>query len=301
SYLGSQRTGALTWSSDINSTWEALQRQVPTGLNMVASGIAYWGNDIGGWQSPPATSTAKHPPLVYPTGAEDVVGKNADYPELFVRWFEYGTFLPTLRVHGSRKHTEIWALGPAAEKILAQYDKLRYQLMPYIYASARQTYDTGMPFMRPLWMDFAGDPNVVNLGTEYMFGPSILVAPVTEQGQTRVRVYLPAGADWYDYWTGKKETGGHWIVAEAPIDRIPLFVKAGSIVPFGSDVQSTTEKQTIAKIKVYPGANASFTLYDDDGHTYGYETGRGVTQTVLSWNDKLKKLSGSAAPVEVVK
>lgn len=300
SYLGSQRTGALTWSSDINATWEALQRQVPTGLNMAAAGISYWGNDIGGWQSLSQTTDATRPPLVDPTGAEEVVGKNYDYPELFVRWFEYGTFLPTLRIHGSRKHTEIWALGPAAEKILAQYDRLRYQLLPYIYASARNTYDTGLPMMRPLWMDFASDRNVANLGTEYMFGPSILVAPVTQQGQTTARVYLPAGTDWYDYWTGKKEKGGSWVTVAAPIDQIPLFVKAGTVLPFGSDVQSTTQKQTLAKIKVYAGADASFTLYDDDGHSYGYETGKGVTQTLLRWNDKTKKLSGTAAPVEVV-
>lgn len=296
-YLGSQRTGALFWSSDINSTWEALQRQVPTGLNMTASGIAYWGNDIGGWQSVPQNASAIRP-LVDPAGAEAVVGKNADYPELLVRWFEYGTFLPTLRIHGSRKATEIWAYGPAAEKILADYDRLRYRLVPYIYSCAKNTYDTGMPFMRPLWMDFS-DPAVANLGTEYMFGPAFLVAPVTEQGQTSARVYLPAGTDWYDFWTGKKARGGQWVNVDAPIERIPVFVKAGSIVPLGSDVQSTAEKQTVVKVKVYPGADAAFDLYDDDGHTYAYEKGRGIL-TKLVWNDRQKRLTGTKAPVEVV-
>jgi alpha-D-xyloside xylohydrolase len=300
-YLGSQRTGALFWSSDIPSTWEALQRQIPTGLNMTASGIAYWGNDIGGWQNVPSVASTDRTPLVDPKGSETVVGQNRDYPELLVRWFEYGTFLPTLRIHGQRSATDIWSYGPAAERILASYDKLRYRLIPYLYSAAKETYDTGMPFMRPLWMDFASDPNVATLGTEYMFGPALLVAPVTEQGQTTKQVYLPAGADWYDFWTGKKEAGGRWVTVAAPIDRIPVFVKAGSILPLGSDVQSTAEKQTIATIKVYPGADARFTLYDDDGHTYAYEKGKGVTTAKLVWNDKTQKLSGSRAPVEIVK
>ncbi|MEI9905991.1 MAG: TIM-barrel domain-containing protein [Asticcacaulis sp.] len=157
-YLGSQRTGALFWSSDINPTWEALTRQIPTGLNMTASGIAYWGNDIGGWQWLPQTTNATKPPLLDPAGAEETVGKNYDYPELFTRWFEYGTFLPTLRIHGDRKHTEIWEFGHAAEPILASYDRLRYRLIPYIYSSAKTTYDNGAPFMRALWMDYPQRP-----------------------------------------------------------------------------------------------------------------------------------------------
>ncbi len=290
-YLGSQRTGALFWSSDIHSSWEALARQIPAGLNMTASGFAYWGNDIGGWQELAQTTDAVKPPLVDPAGARDVVGQNYDYPELFVRWFEYGTFLPTLRIHGVRKATEIWAFGSRAEAILANYDRLRYRLIPYLYASAKATYDTGAPFMRPLWMDFPNDPKVADLGTEYMFGPAFLVAPVTEQGQTKKRVYLPAGADWYDFWTGKKQKGGRWIVAAAPVDRIPLFVKAGSIVPLGSDIQSTASKQTIAAIRVYPGRDADFTLYDDDGVSYAYERNEGVTVTRLHWNNRTGKLS----------
>jgi alpha-D-xyloside xylohydrolase len=298
-YLGSQRTGALFWSSDINSTWDALARQIPTGLNMTASGIAYWGNDIGGWQNIPEVSTATKTPLIDPSGARDVVGQNHDYPELFVRWFEYGTFLPTLRIHGQRKHTDIWSYGPKAEAILARYDRLRYQLIPYIYSSAKLTYDTGVPFMRPLWMDFPNDKAVANLGTEYMFGPAFLVAPVTEQGQTQKRVYLPAGADWYDYWTGKKTKGGQWVVAAAPIDRIPLFVKAGSIIPLGSDVQSTASEQMIVKIKVYPGKDAAFSLYDDDGVSNAYEAVKESNDswriTQLAWNDKTRKLSAPGA------
>ncbi len=291
-YLGSQRTGALFWSSDIDPTWEALQRQIPTGLNMTASGIAYWGNDIGGWQWLPQTTNATRPPLLDPSDARDTVGQNNDYPELLTRWFEYGTFLPTLRLHGMRKHTEIWAYGHQAEAIMAKYDKLRYRLIPYIYSQAKKTYDTGAPFMRPLWMDFPNDPNVANLGTQYMFGPAFLVAPVTTQGQTEKDVYLPAGSDWYNFWTNEKLAGGRWVKVAAPIDQIPVFVRAGSIVPLGSDIQSTAFKQAIAEIRVYPGNDADFALYDDDGTSYGYEAGRGTT-TRLHWNNAAGVLSAT--------
>lgn len=290
-YLGSQRTGALFWSSDIDSSWEALQRQIPTGLNMTASGIAYWGNDIGGWQSLPQTTHATKPPLLDPSGARETVGQNNDYPELLTRWFEYGTFLPTLRLHGDRKHTEIWAFGKPAEAIMARYDRLRYQLIPYIYSQAKITYDTGAPFMRPLWMDFPNDPNVADLGTEYMFGPAFLVTPVTEQGQTEKDVYLPAGSDWYNFWTNEKLAGGRWVKVSAPIDQIPVFVRAGSIVPLGSDIPSTATKQSIAEIRVYAGKDDDFALYDDDGASYDYEKGEGVTVTHLHWNNAARALS----------
>lgn len=292
-YLGSQRTGALFWSSDINPSWEALTRQVPTGLNMTASGIAYWGNDIGGWQWLPQQTSATKTPLLDPAGAEATVGQNHDYPELFTRWFQYGTFLPTLRIHGDRKHTEIWEFGAAAEPILAKYDRLRYALIPYIYSQAKATFDTGAPFMRPLWMAFPNDPNVANLGTQYMFGPAFLVAPVTEQAQVEKSVYLPAGSDWYNYWTNQKLSGGQWVKVAAPIDQIPVFVKAGSIVPLGSDIQSTATKQSIATIKVYPGRDADFALYDDDGVSYDYEKGKGTVTATLHWNDATGQLTAT--------
>jgi alpha-D-xyloside xylohydrolase len=292
-YLGSQRTGALFWSSDINPSWEALRRQIPAGLNMTASGIALWGNDIGGWQWLPQTTTATKPPLLDPSGARDVVGQNNDYPELMTRWFEYGTFLPTLRIHGDRKHTEIWAFGKPAEDIMARYDRLRYQLIPYIYSQAKFTHDTGAPFMRALWMDFPNDPAVADIGTEYMFGPAFLVAPVTEQGQTSKDVYLPAGSDWYDFWTNEKLAGGRWVKAAAPADRIPVFVKAGSIVPMGAEVQSTAGKQAIAQLLVYPGKDAEFDLYDDDGQTYDYEKGKGASTTRLVWREAAGTLGAS--------
>lgn len=292
-YLGSQRTGAIFWSSDINPNWEALQRQIPTGLNMTASGIAYWGNDIGGWQWLPQTTSFKGTPLLDPSDARDTVGQNNDYPELFTRWFQYGTFLPTLRLHGDKKHNEIWAFGKEAEAILADYDRLRYRLIPYIYASAKTTYDTGAPFMRALWMDFPNDPNVANIGTQYMFGPSFLVAPVTKQGQTEKDVYLPAGTDWYNYWTNEKLSGGQWVKVAAPITQIPVFVKAGSIIPVGSDIQSTATKQTITALNIYPGKDADFSLYDDDGTSYDYEKGKGTVTTSLHWDEASQSLSAT--------
>lgn len=289
-YLGSQRTGALFWSSDVSPSWEALQRQIPAGLNMTASGIAYWGNDIGGWQGLPSTSNATKPPLLDPSDARDMVGQFSDYPELFTRWFQYGTFLPTLRLHGLRPHPEIWGAGKQAETIIADFDRLRYKLIPYIYSQAKRTYDTGAPFMRPLWMDFPGDARVADIGTQYMFGPAFLAAPVTEQGQTEKDVYLPAGTDWYNFWTNEKVTGGRWVKVAAPINQIPLFVRAGSIIPLGKVVQSTASVQQIEEIRVYPGKDGDFALYDDDGKTYDYETGKGTT-TQLHWNDAVQQLS----------
>jgi alpha-D-xyloside xylohydrolase len=289
-YLGSQRYGSLFWSSDINPTWEALKRQIPTGLDFTASGLAYWGNDIGGWQWLPQQHTPERTPLLDPSDARSVVGHNDDYPELITRWYEYAAFTPTLRAHGSRKDTEVWSYGKQAEAVIAKYLRLRYTLIPYIYSLGKHTYDTGAPFMRALFMDFPNDPHVANIGDEYMFGPAFLVAPVTEQGRQVREVYLPAGSDWYNYWTNEKLAGGQSITVAAPIDIIPLFVRAGSIIPMGIDIQNTATPQTLKEIRVYPGATAEFTLYDDDGISNEYEKGKG-RNTRLRWDDKGKQLT----------
>jgi len=289
-YLGSQRYGSLFWSSDINPTWEALQRQIPTGLDFTASGLAYWGNDIGGWQSLPQQHTPDRPPLIDPSDARAVVGQYDDYPELITRWYEYATFTPTLRAHGSRKGTEVWSYGKQAESIISQYLKLRYNLMPYLYSLGKHTYDSGSPFMRALFMDFPNDPKVVNLGDEYMFGPAFLVAPITEQGVQSRSVYLPAGADWYNYWTHEKLAGGQTLTVAAPIAQIPLFVRAGSIIPLGADIPSTATVQPLKEIQVYPGKDAEFLLYDDDGVSNDYEKGIGHL-THLRWNDAKGQLT----------
>jgi alpha-D-xyloside xylohydrolase len=294
-YLGAQRNGSMFWSSDIHPTWDTMKRQIPTGLDFTASGIAYWTQDIGGWQYLPATHHPAHPPLLDPSDARDNVGGYDDYPELYTRWFEYATFLPVFRAHGSRTYNEVWSYGKQAEPILEKYLKLRYQLLPYIYSLGYKTYATGAPYMRALFMDFPNDPKIADLGDEYMFGPAFLVAPVTEQGATSRAVYLPAGTDWYNYWTSERFHGGQTINVSAPIDQLPLFVRAGSIVPLGAPIESTNQLQEIAKVRIYPGADADFTLYQDDGKTYAYEKGANST-TRLHWDDAAGSLSHSGTP-----
>ena len=293
-YLGAQRNGTFFWSSDIYPTWDTLKRQIPTGLDFTASGLAYWTQDIGGWQYLPGEHHPAHPPLLDPSDARDNVGGYDDYPELYTRWFEYGAFLPIFRTHGSRRYNEVWSYGKQAEPILEKYLRLRYELLPYIYSLAYGTNQTGAPSMRALFMDFPNDPKVADLADEYMFGPAFLVAPVTEQGVTSRLVYLPSGADWYNYWTNERVHGGQTIRVQAPIDTLPLFVRAGSIVPLGQPILSTNETQNIAKLRVYPGRDADFTLYQDDGRTYAYEKGDSrITQ--LHWNDAAGKLSHEGA------
>jgi alpha-D-xyloside xylohydrolase len=291
-YLGIQRNGVIVWSSDIYPTWDTLKRQIPTGLDFTASGIANWSNDTGGWQYLPAVHHPAHPPLLDPSDARDNVGGYDDYPELYTRWFEYATFLPIFRTHGSRNFNEVWSYGHQAEPILEKYLKLRYQILPYIYSLSYQTYETGAPSMRALFMDFPNDPRVSDLRDEYMFGPAFLVAPITDQGSTSRKVYLPAGADWYNYWTNERIKGGQTITVEAPIDTLPLFVRAGSILPLGEPIESTSQTQKVAKLRIYPGADADFTLYDDDGVTYAYEKGTDRI-TKLHWDDAAHKLSHS--------
>lgn len=295
-YLGAQHNGAMFWSSDIAPTWDTLRRQVPTGLNFVASGMPYWSTDIGGWQYLPYTHVPERTPLIDPGDARDNVHHYDDYPELYVRWFQYGTFQPTMRAHGSRNFNEVWSFGKQAEPILEKYLRLRYQLMPYLYSLGYFSHETGAPFMRGLFMDFGSDPKTAAIGDEYMFGPALLVAPVTEQGTTSREVYLPAGTDWYNFWTNERLRGGQRVTVAAPIDTIPLFVRAGSILPLGSAIESTDEKQTIAKVLVYPGADGDFTLYNDDGTTYGYESGKSEI-THLHWSDASGRLEhhGAAA------
>ena len=288
-YLGAQHNGAIFWSSDIAPTWDTLKRQIPAGLNFVASGMPYWSTDIGGWQYLPATHTPARTPLIDPSDARANVGQYDDYPELYVRWFEYATFQPNMRAHGSRNDNEVWSFGKQAEPILEKYLRLRYELMPYIYSLGYFTHQTGAPFMRGLFMDFGADPKTAAITDEYMFGPALLVAPVTEQGTTSRDVYLPAGTDWYNYWTKERLRGGQSIKVSAPIDILPIFVRAGSILPLGAPVESTSQKQAIASILVYRGADGDFALYSDDGSTYAYENGASqITQ--IHWSEASGKL-----------
>ena len=256
--------------------------------------MAYWTNDVGGWQYLPPVHHPAHAPLLDPSDARENVGGYDDYPELYARWFEYGTFLPIMRTHGSRKYNEVWSYGKQAEPILEKYLKLRYQLMPYIYSLGYKTYQTGAPFMRALFMDFPNDPKIADLRDEYMFGPAFLVAPVTEQGATSREIYLPAGTDWFNYWTSERVHGGQTIKVDAPVDILPLFVRAGSVVPLGSAIESTSQAQKIEHVRVYPGADGEFTIYSDDGNTYGYEKGDFKT-TRLHWDDAAQRLTHEGA------
>ena len=299
-YPGAQHHGAIFWSSDISPTWDVMKRQVPTGINFVASGMPYWSTDIGGWQGLPYSHTPERPVLIDPSDARAEVGHYDDYPELYVRWFEYGAFQPNFRTHGTRPENEVWSYGKQAEPILEKFLRLRYELMPYIYSLGYRVNQTGAPFMRGLFMDFGDDPKVANIGDEYMFGPALLVAPVTDQGMTSREVYLPAGTDWYNFWTNERVHGGQSLTVSAPIDEIPLFVRAGSILPLGTVVESTNEVQKIAKVRVYPGADGAFDLYRDDGTTYAYEKG-GFEVSHLRWDDAAKKLTHTGAEVGFAK
>jgi alpha-D-xyloside xylohydrolase len=296
SYLGAQGYGTVFWSSDIASTWDMLRRSITAGLNFTASGMPYWDTDIGGYERREIPYGYKPPqkPLISDDGAQKVVDGYSDFPELYVRWFQWAAFQPVMRAHGERLENEVWSYGKQATPILEKFLRLRYSLIPYTYSLAYQTYNTGAPFMRALWMDFPDDSRVANISDEYMFGPAFLVAPVTAQGATARRVYLPEGADWYDYWTHERYHGGQSVAVAAPIDEIPLFVRAGSIIPIGSPVLNAEQKQTIAKIEVWAGHDGDFALYRDDGATYAYE--KGVFRvTHLHWDDSAGKFSHTGA------
>ncbi|MBK8881967.1 MAG: glycoside hydrolase family 31 protein [Bacteroidales bacterium] len=287
-YPGTQRWGTTVWSSDVDPTWDYLKRQVPTGLNFCASGMPYWCSDIGGWGKIEWLKDRPKPgkPLLI---ISDIVPPNTktapDYPELYVRWFQFGAFCPIFRAHGSREDNEVWSYGPEAEKILVKYLHLRYRLLPYIYSQAFSANQTGAPFMRALFLDYQNDRNTTDITDEYMFGPSILVAPVTEQGQDVREVYLPEGNEWYDFWTNVKYKGGQTVKVPAPIDRIPLFVKAGSVLPMGPIVNYVGEKQEDLEIRIYRGASGSTEIYQDEHDNYNYEKGL-FTTFEINWNNE---------------
>jgi alpha-D-xyloside xylohydrolase len=271
-FAGAQRNSITAWSGDVNSDWESYKRQIPAGLNFAVSGIPYWTTDIGG----------------FVTGNPD----DPAYRELFIRWFQFGTFSPIFRVHGTRttNQNELWSYGPEAQKILTDYDRLRYRLMPYIYSLAWNVTNDHYTIMRPLVMDFRTDDRVKNIGDQYMFGPALLINPVTEPAADDRRVYLPK-ARWYDFWTGGTLDGGKAINAPAPIDRLPMYVRAGSIVPMGPDVQFAAEKPADPiELRIYRGADGDFVLYEDENDTYNYE--KGVRATIpLHWDDAAQTLT----------
>jgi alpha-D-xyloside xylohydrolase len=263
-YAGSQRYAAAIWSGDIGSTWNDMKNQIAAGINFSMSGLPYWTMDIGGFVVPEKFEKPNEESL-------------EEWRELNTRWYQFGAFVPLFRAHGQFPYREIFNIAPenhSAYKSFLYYDKLRYRLIPYIYSFAGAAYHDNYTIMRGLAMDFAKDTAVLNIGDQYMFGSSLLINPVYGYKQRSRELYLPKSAGWYDLYSGEFYTGGQKINADAPYAKMPVFVKAGSIIPFGPELQYTSEKPAdVITLNVYTGADASFNLYEDEGTNYNYEKG----------------------------
>jgi alpha-glucosidase/alpha-D-xyloside xylohydrolase len=291
---GVQRFGGLIWSGDVQSRWETLKTHVPVAINTGLSGLPYWGTDIGGF-NPTVEYTA----------------------ELHVRWFQFGAFSPVFRAHGRNWHLRLpwgwnggdggpfesgnWRADPAelrntdVEPICRKYMELRYRLMPYLHTAVRECHDTGLPIMRALWLHAPDDAAAVARGDEYLWGPAILVAPVVEKGATTRRVYLPRG-EWVDFWTEERVAGGREIDRAVDLATMPLYVRAGSVIPMGPVKQYTGEPSTEpTSLVVYPGADGQSSWYEDDGRTFGYRNGEFMRVT-MTWRDATRRLSLRLAP-----
>ena len=273
-FLGQQKYGMINWSGDIGGTWDTYKRQIVAGLNYTITGMPYWTTDIGGFFRPGKSQYT-----------------DEKYQELLTRWYQWGTFNPIFRIHGYQTETEPWKYGQTVEDNMRKMLNLRYRLLPYIYSEAWQVTKNGSTLMRPLVMDFRDDAKAVNQPYEYMFGKSILVAPITEAGTSDWNVYLPKSASWFDFWTGKQFDGGQTIKTAAPLDKIPLFVKAGSIIPMGKFIQYAGQKSAdTLEIRVYKGADGKFDLYEDEGDSYNYEKGK-YTVVPFRWDEHRQTLT----------
>lgn len=288
-FAGQQRYGANVWSGDVTASWDALKNQISAGLNFSLSDIPYWNSDIGGFFLSRFRKKLD----------------DAGYRELYARWIQFGTFCPMMRSHGADAPREIWQFGKKGDKVydaIEKYINLRYRLLPYIYSASWDVTANQSSMMRALMMDFPKDKPALDINDQYMFGKSILVCPVTtamyskdtneDFGPVKSKeLYLPKGADWYDFWTGNKLTGGQTIKKETPLDIIPLYIKSGSILPIGPKVQYALEKKwDNLEIRVYEGANGQYTLYEDENDNYNYE--KGVFSTItFSWDDAKKALT----------
>jgi alpha-glucosidase/alpha-D-xyloside xylohydrolase len=291
---GIQRFGGYIWSGDTQSRWETLKTHVPVAINTGLSGLPYWGSDIGGF---------------VPT--EEYTG------ELHVRWFQFGAFCPSFRAHGRNWHLKLpWGWnggdgGPfetgnfrvdpaelrnaSVEPICRKYLELRYRLLPYLYTAVRESHDTGLPIMRALWLHYPDDPIAVARSDQYLWGRDILVAPVTERGATSRKVYLPRG-EWIDYWTDERVVGGREIERAVDLATMPLYVRAGVVLPLGPVKQYTTEPiQAPMILVVHPGVDGESSIYEDDGHSYDFRGGDWM-QTVMRWTDSTRTLSLQLAP-----
>jgi alpha-D-xyloside xylohydrolase len=280
-FAGQQRYSTTTWSGDIVTRWHDFKAQLPAGLNMALSGIPYWTTDIGGFEVERRFQNAE--------GAE-----LDEWREFNTRWFQYGTFCPIFRVHGRYPFREMFNLAPEdhpAYQTMLAYDKLRYRLMPYIYSLTGMITHEDYTIMRPLVMDFGDDLKTLNVGDQFMFGPAILVNPVTEYQVRSREVYLPGDSDWYELKSGKLHSGGRTITADAPYSDIPLFARAGSIIPFGPAIQYSDEKAADPiRLYVYGGDNGTFTLYEDENTNYNYETGA-FSRIKFDYDDRRKELT----------
>ncbi|MDE6290095.1 MAG: glycoside hydrolase family 31 protein, partial [Muribaculaceae bacterium] len=280
SFAGQQRYATASWNGDTYASWDSFKKQIPGGINYFATGSPYWTTDIGCF-------FVKSSPRWFQKGEFPEGVKDNAYREFYTRMFQWGTFLPILRSHGTETPREIWHFGepgsPYYDAILEMIS-LRYSMLPYIYSMADAQTRSGYSMARPLAFDFPKDRNVFDIKDQYMFG-DIMACPVTDPGVDSREVYLPAGADWYDFWTGKRFVGGETIDAPAPINRLPLFVKAGSIIPTTEVVEySAASVGKPLAIDIYPGKDATFTLYDDAGDSYDFEKGE-YTRIRMDWDD----------------
>ena len=316
SYAGQQHYGSNMWSGDVNSSWDMLRKQVPAGLSFSLTGNPNFNTDIGGFFC-----------NAYNTLGPASAPRNPQYQELYVRWMQYGLFCPVFRSHGADAPREIWQFGKKGEPVYDAIEKqirLRYRLLPYLYSTAWQVTSNNDSYMRPLFADFAQDKKVWDMTDEFMFGRSILAAPIVNPQYTEEKIirtdamtgwdrqevnsekgivnsdftvpktatkYLPKGAKWYDFWTNKQYNGGQHVTLETSFDRVPMFVRAGSILPLGPEMQYVGEKSwDNLELRIYPGADGSFLLYEDEGDSYNYEKGAYST-IAFQWNDRTRTLT----------
>ena len=309
-YAGIQQYGAVLWAGDTSASWRSLKAEIAKGLSMSISGIPYWTVDIGAfftggtvcWRKWKQDENAS--PVWFWNGDYDDGVNNPGYRELYIRWLQFGCFLPMFRSHGTDTPREIWNFGKEGGffyDIIANTIRLRYSLLPYIYSVAADAAEGDGTMINSLLADYPNDAIAAVLDDEFLFGHSLLVCPVTEpmyydktgagiQKPTVKTCYLPTGADWYDFWSGIKYEGGQSVTVDAGLNHIPLFVKAGSIIPMQNEAGHALQTPGEINIRIYPGADGEFTLYDDDGLTYDYE--KGIFETILfSWNDRQNKLT----------
>ena len=289
-FAGEQRYSTATWSGDIGTRWEDMRSQITAGLNYSIAGLPFWGMDQGGFSV--ESRYVKAQQLFDQTGKE-----NADlteWRELQARWNQFGCFIPLYRAHGQWPLREVWNIAPEGHptyETIVWYDRLRYRMMPYLYSMAGWVHSDDYTMMRPLVMDFQNDPAVLNIKDQWMFGPSLMACPVGYYQARQREVYLPEGRTWFDLYTGKAQQGGQTIVAPAPLERIPVFVPSGSIIPFGPEMQWSDEKPAeLINLYVYAGRDAHFSLYEDEGTNYNYE--RGLAATIdITWDDQAHRLT----------